>query len=195
MIERHHSCRGLRFSKMSWARNPLASNSFLLKLLSDPHPLNPAVSISCRNGGGGCTRSRRSRPKPFTINTYTTVPPAAANKRLTPRLSPLDARFTKTQGVGVVTDNQKLTREPVAHPFRGEVSVCRPASQSLLSACGWRQRTGFQSVRPSRWASVPGSRPLAPRRRGRNAAVDRAPIGSSCHPWLRRRRSSRLSST
>ena len=82
-------------------------NSFALYPFGDPHPLNPAVSISCRNGGGGCTRSRRSRPKPFTINTYTTVPPAAANKRLTPRLSPLDARFTKTQGVGVVTDNQK----------------------------------------------------------------------------------------
>src|SRR5439155_24873164 len=78
-----------------------------------------------------------------------------ANKRLTPRLSLWMQYLQKSEGGGVVMVNQKSPRGPVAHPFRGEVSVSRSACRSLLSACGRRRRASFQSVPPSRWASAP----------------------------------------
>src|SRR5437016_11586060 len=124
MIERHHSCRGLRFSKMSWARNPLASNSFPLKLLSDPPPAKSyCVNLLQKwwEQGRGSRQSSAHVPTPLK-STLAPQPASVANKRLTPRLSPLHATLTKIIGGGVAMVSQKSPREPVAHPFRGEDS-------------------------------------------------------------------------
>src|SRR5438874_13672409 len=100
MIERHHSCRSLRFSAISCARNPLTSNPFPLTLLSDPHRLNPAVSISYKNRGGKGSRHSSAHVPTLLKSTLARQSASVANKRLTSRLSPVDATLTKNMGGG-----------------------------------------------------------------------------------------------
>src|SRR5713226_1123235 len=55
LIVGHHSRRSVPNSTtclLPYPHNPLSSNSFPHNLLSDPHPLNPAVSIFYKNIGG-----------------------------------------------------------------------------------------------------------------------------------------------
>src|SRR5437879_4301884 len=112
MMESRRACRGLQFSTIPWARNPLVSNSFPLTFLADPHLLNPTVSISYKNGGGkGSRQSSTHVPTPLK-STPAGQSTSVANKGLTPKLSLLDATLTKNIGVGValILDPWVVTR-------------------------------------------------------------------------------------
>ena len=103
MIVRRHPRRSSPISTFLSAPNPFAPKFFPLTLLSDLHLLNPTVSISYKNGGGEGRGSRQSSahvPTPLK-STLARQPASVANKRLTPRLSPLQATLTKIIGGGV----------------------------------------------------------------------------------------------
>src|SRR5438477_91053 len=129
-------------------------------------------------GGNGVEAVKRPYANPFKINTCTTVRKCCKQKTYAAAKSSGCNTYKKHEGGGVVMVNQKSRREPVAHPFRGEVSVCRRTCRSLLSAYGWCRRANLQSARSSRWASAP-----APNRSWRRIG---GRSGSGCH-WRKYR--------
>src|SRR5206468_9420723 len=188
MILRRHSCRSLPFSTISWALKSLASNSFPITLFSDPHPLNHTVSISYKTGGGeGVEAVKRPCANPFKINTCTAVRKCCKQRTYAQAKPSGCSTYKKHEGGwGVVMVNQKSPREPVAHPFRGEVSACRPACRNLLSACGCCRRASFQSVPPSRSANAPPPNRSWRRTRGQSERAYHCSTYSWNHCALRR---------
>src|SRR5947208_2974432 len=99
MIVRRHPRRSPPISTFLSA-DRFAPKFFPLTLLSDPHPLNPVASTSCRNGG---ERGKGPRQSSAHVPTPLKSTPArqsvgVANKGLTPKLSLLDATLTKNIG-------------------------------------------------------------------------------------------------
>src|SRR5436853_3966912 len=100
MIVRRHPRRSPPISTFLSAPNRFAPKFFPLTFLADPHLLSPAVSISCRNGGGGEKGSRQSSAHVTTPlkSTLARQSASVANKRLTSWLSPVHATLTKIMG-------------------------------------------------------------------------------------------------
>src|SRR5213080_4287707 len=104
MVESHRACRSLQFSTIPWARNPLASTSFPLTSLSDPHPLNTVVSYRYKNHsreGAALSPAAQSLRNVSSLDaTLLSRLLCVANKGLAQSLSPLNATLTKNIGGG-----------------------------------------------------------------------------------------------